>query len=49
MNNSNTYSTNKTDNSKDEFKINYIFKEKGLPFMNYIEENFKRYIQNLSR
>lgn len=32
--------------SKDEFKANYIFKENGLSFMNYIEENFKRYIEN---
>ena len=32
--------------SKDEFKVNYIFKENGLSFMNYIEENFKRYIEN---
>lgn len=32
--------------SKDEFKINYIFKETGLSFMNYIENNFKRYIEN---
>ena len=32
--------------SKDEFKVNYIFKENGLSFMKYIEENFKRYIEN---
>lgn len=33
-------------NSKNEFKVNYIFKENGLSFMNYIEKNFKRYIEN---
>lgn len=33
-------------NSKNEFKVNYIFKENNLSFMNYIEKNFKRYIEN---
>lgn len=39
-------SSSKKCESKDEFKVNYIFKENGLSFMNYIEENFKRYIEN---
>lgn len=32
--------------SKYEFKVNYIFKKNGLSFMNYIENNFKKYIEN---